>query len=219
MRLPTVPFWIPWLFKHRLWQGPQRDNHGQPAVYLTFDDGPIPEVTPWVLDELAAAKAKATFFCIGDNACKHPELVAAILKQGHALGNHTQNHCKGTETDTQTYVDNALAFHTKTGIQTKLFRPPYGKLSGSQARALKKRGYTLVMWSLLSYDWDKSFSPEKIQSILRKNVQPGSIVVFHDSLKAENNLRQVLPNFLRALNDMGLVMLPLKESKLSGNWA
>ena len=219
MRLPTVPFWIPWLFKRRLWQGPRRDDHGRPAIYLTFDDGPIPEVTPWVLNQLAAAKAKATFFCIGDNAFKHPDLVTEILKQGHALGNHTQNHCKGTETDTQTYVDNTLAFHAKTGIQTKLFRPPYGKLSGAQARELKKLGYTLVMWSLLSYDWDKSFSPEKIQRILRKNVQPGSIIVFHDSLKAENNLRQVLPNFLSALNDMGLVMLPLKESKLSGNWA
>lgn len=206
MRWFKVPFWIPWIAPNRVWSGPAQDLKGRPCIYLTFDDGPIPEVTPWVLDQLDFYGAKATFFCIGDNGVRHPEILQDIMTRGHAIGNHTQSHCKGSQTSTHEYLAQTQDFHDSTGVKTKLFRPPYGRLTGAQARRLRRRGYRIIMWDLLSYDWQKELAPETILDKLKAQLRPGSIVVFHDSLKAEKNLRSVLPEFLKHVVNVGLVM-------------
>ena len=209
MRWFKVPFWIPWLMPYRIWRGPQHDHQGRPCVYLTFDDGPIPEVTPWVLDKLEAYGAKATFFSIGDNALRYPEILRDILKRGHTIGNHTQSHCKGNETSREKYLEQVQAFHNATQLRTNLFRPPYGRITSGQASSLTKLGYRIVMWDILSYDWQKELPAQTIYAQLKKHLRPGSIVVFHDSLKAEKNLRQVLPKILEHINKQGMVMAAL----------
>lgn len=216
MRWFKVPFWIPWVMPQRVWRGPKHDSQGRSCVYLTFDDGPIPEVTPWVLEQLDRFKAKATFFCIGDNGVRHGEILGDIIARGHAIGNHTQSHCKGSKTTTEEYLAQAQKFHESTGVKTRLFRPPYGRLTGAQARRLRRRGYRIIMWDLLSYDWQKELSPETILDKLKTQLRPGSIIVFHDSLKAQKNLRAVLPEFLRTINDLDMAMLPLSDLTASG---
>jgi len=211
MRWFKVPFWIPWTMPQRIWRGPQHDHKGRPFVYLTFDDGPIPEVTPWVLDQLEAYGAKASFFSIGDNAVRHPEILQDILKRGHTIGNHTQSHCKGSETSTEVYLAQVKAFHNATQLKTNLFRPPYGRITSSQASSLSKLGYRIVMWDILSYDWQKELSAQIIYAQLKKHLRPGSIIVFHDSLKAEKNLRQVLPKILGHISNQGMVMAALGQ--------
>ena len=211
MRWFKVPFWIPWVMPYRIWRGSQHDHQGRPCVYLTFDDGPIPEVTPWVLDQLETYGAKATFFSIGDNAERYPEILRDILKRGHAVGNHTQSHCKGSSTTKKEYLDQVQAFHKSAEVNTKLFRPPYGRMSAGQASSLLKRGYRIVMWDILSYDWQQELPAQTIYTKLKKHLRPGSILVFHDSLKAEKNLRQVLPKILEHISNQGLVMATLCE--------
>ena len=211
MRWFKTPFWASWLMPNRIWRGPRHDSQGRPCVYLTFDDGPIPEVTPWVLDQLEAYGAKATFFSIGDNAMRYPEILQDILKRGHTVGNHTQSHCKGSETSKQVYLEQVQAFHNTTQLKTSLFRPPYGRITSSQASSLSKLGYRIVMWDILSYDWEKELSAQRIYARLKKHLRPGSIVVFHDSLKAEKNLRAVLPQILEYCNNEEMVMAALKQ--------
>jgi len=196
---------------YRLWRGPEYDPQGPPCVYLTFDDGPIPEVTPWVLDQLDAYGAKGTFFCIGENAQRYPEILELIRKRGHQVGNHTQSHCRGTETTTQNYLKQVREFEQTTGLKTRLFRPPYGRMTQAQAQALRKQGYKIIMWDLLSYDWQKELPAQPIYTKLKKHLQPGSILVFHDSLKAEKNLRTVLPKILEHLSTQGMVMAALGQ--------
>ncbi len=211
MRWFKVPFWIPWVMPQRLWRGPKYDSQGRPCVYLTFDDGPIPEVTPWVLEQLDLYGAKATFFCIGDNGMRHREILQDISAQGHTIGNHTQSHCHGQQTSTEDYLLQTQQFHQSTAVKTRLFRPPYGRLTWAQERRLRRRGYRIIMWDLLSYDWQKELSPEMILEKLKTKVRPGSIIVFHDSLKAQKNLRAVLPEILRIINDLDMAMLPLDD--------
>lgn len=204
VKSPTV---LKWLFPKRIWSLPNNLN----SVYITFDDGPIPEITPWVLDTLSQFKAKATFFCIGDNVQKHPLIYNRLLKEGHATGNHTFNHLNGWKTSTEDYSINCEKFEEilnlvqddKSSINT-LFRPPYGKITSKQASILQKKGYSICMWDVLSADFDASISEEKCLQNVLKNIQPGSIIVFHDSLKAEKRLKYVLPKVLDYIYTNGL---------------
>lgn len=178
-------------------------------VFLTFDDGPIPEITDWVLNQLKVYNAKATFFCIGNNIEKHPEVFNKLLEEGHAIGNHTFNHVKGWNTQNKTYlkeVETCEELIQKSSIvnrQSKLFRPPYGKIKPTQSRILRKLGYKIIMWDVLSADYKKEISKEKCLENVLKNVETGSIIVFHDSIKAFANLEYVLPKTLQFLSENG----------------
>ncbi|RFN59564.1 polysaccharide deacetylase family protein [Marixanthomonas ophiurae] len=195
-----MPKFVQRIYPKRIWALPNNEN----KVYLTFDDGPIPEVTPWVLDTLKKYNAKATFFCIGDNIKKHPEIFQRIISEGHSVGNHTFHHLNGWKTETQSYVDNVLLFkkeiqstrYSHLAPRTSLFRPPYGKITSKQANLLQQKGYKIVMWSVLSYDYDASVSEEKCLQNVLQNIDTGTIIVFHDSIKAQKNLRYVLPKVL-----------------------
>lgn len=204
MKPVGVPKFIRRLYPERIWDVPTNKKE----VFLTFDDGPIPEVTPWVLEQLHKYQAKATFFCIGDNIVRNPEIFKQILASGHRVGNHTQNHLKGWHTGLTDYlqnVDHAQQVMLEQGYRdaSKLFRPPYGKMTSQQGKKLLEQNYAIVMWSILSYDYDAEVSREKCLKNVLDNVQNGSIVVFHDSLKAERSLRYVLPRILEELQGKG----------------
>lgn len=191
----TTPHWIQYIIPEVLW----RINTSEKELYLTFDDGPIPEITPWVLDLLFKYKAKATFFCIGDNVDKHPDIYRRILDAGHRVGNHTQNHNKGWKTKNKPYFRSIEECASR--VESNLFRPPYGKITQSQLKAVKKK-YEVVLWSVLSKDYDQSLRPEAILAN-SLSCEAGDIIVFHDSLKAEENLRYVLPKFLKYYDNLG----------------
>jgi peptidoglycan/xylan/chitin deacetylase (PgdA/CDA1 family) len=188
MYLVKTPFWLKLLYPKLLWEA----NAANRCIYLTFDDGPIPIVTPFVLNILKKHDAKATFFCIGDNVRKHPDVFEQVKNEGHAIGNHTFNHLKGWKTEDKTYLDNFL--QADKLLDTKLFRPPYGRIKRSQAKLLKaaKPGIQIVMWSVLSGDFDVNLSPEQCLNNVIKNVKPGDIVLFHDSLKAQERMEYAL---------------------------
>ena len=199
-----MPRFIQRLYPERIWAFSRSSN----SVFLTFDDGPIPEVTPWVLDELKKHNAKATFFCIGENVQKHPEIFQRILSEGHSVGNHTFKHLNGWKTATSEYIENIekakkQMHNSEFKIQNSrlLFRPPYGKITSKQAKTLQKKGFKIVMWDIISYDYDTNVSEEKCLQNVLKNIRSGSVVVFHDSLKAEKNLRYVFPKVLEFLNE------------------
>ena len=174
-------------------------NTNDKVLYFTFDDGPHPEITLWVLNELKKFKAKATFFCVGDNVSKFPDTYEAILNQGHAVGNHTFNHLKGWVTADDEYFHNTEK--AAQIIQSSLFRPPYGRIKPSQAKVLKEQ-YKLVMWSHLTCDYEKNLN---IKASLRhmKKAAPGSIFVFHDSEKSFHNLQILLPELLQYYSKLG----------------
>ena len=174
------------------------DNHKE--IFLTFDDGPIPEVTPWVLSMLKSYDAKATFFCVGDNVRKHPDIYQKVMDEGHTVGNHTQNHLSGWSTENISYFNNIR--HCARKVQSNLFRPPYGKLKPSQVQFLQ-RHYRIIMWDVLSGDFDHDISPQDCSQNVIQHAGPGSIVVFHDSLKAETNLRYALPQVLEHFTRQG----------------
>lgn len=168
-------------------------------IYLTFDDGPTPEVTEWVLELLKTYNAKATFFCIGNNVEKYPSVFQAVVKEGHFIGNHTYNHLKGWKHKTKAYLNDiqiAEQVFKSQNITTSLFRPPYGKLKPKQGKGLHKLGYKIVMWDVLSFDWDKNVSREQCLKNVLDNTTSGSIIVFHDSIKAKYNLEYTLPRVL-----------------------
>ncbi len=195
------------IFPKYVWDIPNTEK----KVYLTFDDGPIPEVTEWVLDQLNQFNAKATFFCIGDNIQKHPEIFQKIIDDHHSIGNHTFNHLKGWQTSLEEYIENTekcaeviANFNTKTP-NTRLFRPPYGKIKPSQAKVLRHSGYKIIMWDVISMDFDATVNPEKCLENVVNNIESGSIIVFHDSVKAWQNLQYVLPKTLEFLKKKGFV--------------
>lgn len=183
------------------------------VIYLTFDDGPTPEITNWTLNLLKQYQAKATFFCIGNNIEKHPEIFQNILKHGHAIGNHTQNHVKGWKTDTDLYIKEttqtqsiinaeiAKANNYK-GAESNLFRPPFGKIKNKQGKALIALGYKIIMWDILAFDW-KDTSPETCYNNAISKTTQGSIIVFHDSVKAAKNMQYVLPKVLEYFSKKG----------------
>ncbi|MCH8534634.1 MAG: polysaccharide deacetylase family protein [Flavobacteriaceae bacterium] len=196
------PNWWRKLMPNRRWGFP--DHQGK--IYLTFDDGPIPEVTPWVLDCLNEYQAKATFFCIGNNIEKHPEIFRRILEEGHQIGNHTQNHLNAFKVSSKLYLDN-LNLAQETLYQqkafTKLFRPPYGKLKRKQEKELLAKGFEIIMWSVLSKDYNPKISPEQCLSNVLEHAGSGDIIVMHDSLKAMKNLKFSLPQILSHFTSKG----------------
>jgi peptidoglycan/xylan/chitin deacetylase (PgdA/CDA1 family) len=213
---PKTPNSILRFFSRYIW----RFSAETKEIYLTFDDGPTPQITQFVLDELKKYRAKATFFCIGKNIQNHPTIFKKIKNEGHSIGNHTQNHLNGWNTKNTRYFDDFLECEhtilrtldatlehkqkTKT-CASKLFRPPYGKIKKSQAQAILKKDYNIIMWTVLSADFDTSISKEKCLQNVLKNSKNGSIVVFHDSVKASEKLRFVLPKVLKEFADKGFV--------------
>ncbi len=196
MRFVRPPALLKALLPGLHWRMPSADR----SLFLTFDDGPEPAVTPWVLEQLAAHGAKASFFLIGRNARQHHGLVAEIRDAGHAVGNHTWDHANGWRTPLHAYARSVEAAQPLIG--TRLFRPPYGRITRAQARALSPR-HDIVMWDVLSHDFDASLDGERCAGFVMRKARPGSIIVFHDSLKAEARLRKALPMVLHRLADAG----------------
>lgn len=199
---------VKWLFPKYVWDIPNNEN----KIYLTFDDGPIPDVTEWVLDILKKEEIKATFFCIGDNIKKNPSLFKRLISEGHSIGNHTFNHLKGWDFSTKEYIENTILCEEEISKaleienqKSKIFRPPYGKIKPSQSKKLRKLGYKIIMWDVLSVDYDKEISPEKCFENIIKNTVSGSIIVCHDSLKAFKNLEYALPKAIKYLKNEGFV--------------
>lgn len=203
MRFFKTPGFLRYIFPDYVWRQPKTEK----IIYLTFDDGPVPVVTEFVLNQLARFKAQATFFCVGENVSRYPEIARRVVNQGHILGNHTHNHLRGWATTTEKYVQNiALCqkqidpFQSDSGI--KLFRPPYGRISQKQFLKIKST-YRVIMWDVLTYDFDNTLAPEKILQQILKKTGPGSVVVFHDSVKAFPNLQYVLPRYLQYFAGQG----------------
>lgn len=193
----------PWLLKKAYPKLTWHQPPGKPSIFLTFDDGPIPIVTPFVLKILKAYHAKATFFCIGDNVNKHPDVYEQVKNDGHAIGNHTYNHLNGWGTADNVYLENTLK--NDNLLHTNLFRPPYGRIKRSQVRLLKKARPEMqfIMWDVLSGDFDINLDPEKCLQNVLKHTRPGSIIVFHDSLKAFPRLEYVLPRAMEVWKEKG----------------
>ena len=195
------------LFGSYVWDIPNTEN----KIYLTFDDGPTPEITEWVLQELEKYNAKATFFCIGNNIEKYPEIFKKVINQGHSIGNHTFDHLNGWKTSTVEYLKNTFICEEQIleskiyNLQSKIFRPPYGKIKSSQANKLRQLGYKIIMWDVLSADFDASISKEKCLENATKSVTSGSIIVFHDSVKAFSHLEFTLPKALKYFKEKGFI--------------
>ena len=193
------------IFKNYVWDIPNNEN----KIYLTFDDGPTPDVTEWTLSQLKKYNVKATFFCIGNNIEKHPDIFNKIIEDGHSIGNHTFNHLNGWKTKTEEYLDNVnlcnnqIQKSTNHPISSTIFRPPYGKIKSNQAKKIKQLGYKIIHWDVLSADFDNTISVEDCLENVLSNIKKGSIVVFHDSLKARKNLEYVLPKTLDFLVNEG----------------
>ena len=207
------PFFFPLLWPTFQW----RVNTRAKELYLTFDDGPVPGPTEFVLEQLKQYHAKATFFCVGHNIEKHPDIFARVVAEGHSVGNHTFNHLKGLKTDTQTYLSNTLLCDRVMAANlpadyytthTKLFRPPYGLITKAQSRPIGQ-SYRIVMWQVLSADFDPALSPETCLRKTEAATGPGSIVLFHDSLKAERNMSYALPRFLERFSREGYLFKAL----------
>lgn len=185
----TIPSLFPLIAPSLTW----KVNTDDKVLYLTFDDGPHPRITPLVLRLLERFDAKATFFCVGENVQKHPATYREILSKGHKTGNHTYNHLPGWSTANKRYFENTA--RAATLIDSKLFRPPYGRISPSQIRVLKKQ-YRIVMWSILTRDYDGHLDKEKATADLLKKTGKGDVVVFHDSERAETNMLYILEHML-----------------------
>lgn len=197
MRIVKTPSFLKILFRSYVWNIITTEK----VLYLTFDDGPTPEITDQVLDILEQNKAKATFFCIGKNVKKYLEIFKRILAEGHAVGNHTYDHLKGSKTQTTIYFENTQKANEL--IKSNLFRPPYGRIKSQQVKQLQKKGYKVIMWDVLSYDWDAEISKEKVLEHVTKNAKSGSIIVFHDSEKASRNMLHALPKVLDYFSKKG----------------
>jgi len=201
--LAKTPTFVNKLFPRYNW----RISKHPKCLYLTFDDGPIPEITPWVLDTLKDFNAKATFFCIGENVINNPNIFKRIIDEGHAVGNHTFNHLNGWQVKNSKYLEN-VALCNKV-VQSKLMRPPYGQIRNAQAKELIKLGYKIIMWDVLSWDFSNKVSYKKCLNNVVNNVQGGSIIVFHDNLKAEKNLKYSLPKCLAQLQRLNYTFEPI----------
>lgn len=184
------------LFKGPVWTGPSEGK----ALYLTFDDGPEPTVTPWVLDQLSGYDARATFFCIGRNCDAHPALMERIRATGHSIGNHTQDHVRGGPSSQRAYLRSVLQCQQRTG--TRLFRPPYMDMTWAQYRAVRKR-FDVVLCDVLSGDFDTRIDGATCLQNVTAHAKSGSIIVFHDSLKADERLRYALPRVLQHYAERG----------------
>jgi peptidoglycan-N-acetylglucosamine deacetylase len=198
--LVRTPWWLRRIYSSLIWRVPAS---GEKILYLTFDDGPHPVATPFVLEQLRKYNARATFFCIGKNVQEYPQLYSKVLMDGHRAGNHTQNHLNGWKTDDAIYLENVR--DAATHIDTDLFRPPYGRIRFRQAALLKGAPfyYKVIMWDVLSADFDVALSAQQCADCVKRYGRPGSIVVFHDSEKAFDRLREALPAVLDHFSRMG----------------
>ena len=191
------------LFPEAIWRVKKRKRK---VAYITFDDGPIPEVTPWVLDTLDRYGVKATFFFVGDNVRKHPHLYEEGKRRGHSYGNHTMHHLQGFKTTRLRYMRDIT--EADGLIDSTLFRPPHGLMRWSQAKAIKNH-YNIVMYDLVTRDYSIKMTPQEVFRNVRRYARNGSIIVFHDSLKAERNMKEVLPRAIEWLQNEGYELLPL----------
>jgi len=199
MFLHKTNFLMRALYPNFVWRKATQEQ----VIYLTFDDGPIPEVTEFVIETLAKYNAKATFFCIGNNIQKHPDIFQKVINGGHAVENHTFNHLKGWATDDKVYLENIAQCKDEMasrGVVTKLFRPPYGRIKRSQSNVLLP-DYQIVMWDVLSGDFSLNLSPQTVLEKTLKHTEAGSIVLFHDSIKANVNMSYALPRFLEHFSE------------------
>lgn len=194
-----TPSIVKLFFNNWVWSFSSKEK----VLYLTFDDGPTPNITNWTLNQLKEHNAKATFFCIGKNAVKYPQIYKNISNEGHSIGNHTNNHLNGFKTTSKEYLKNLQLSEKSLGKKTTLFRPPYGKIKLSQAEKIRKRGYKIIMWDVLSGDFDIQLTPEECLANVITNVKSGSIIVFHDSIKAEQKLKFTLPKVLEYYTKKG----------------
>ena len=197
MFIEQPPQLIRCLYPSAIW----RMDKDKKAVYLTFDDGPIPRVTPWVLDVLDRYGIKATFFMVGDNIRKHPDEFRMVVERGHRIGNHTFNHIRGLSYDINSYLETTDKA-CRMMMNTNLFRPPHGYMSPKQYAELKKR-YKIIMWDLVTRDYNRKFTGEQILQKVKKYARNGSIITFHDSLKSEENIRYALPKAIEWLMEQG----------------
>jgi peptidoglycan-N-acetylglucosamine deacetylase len=203
-----TPWLVKQLFSSYVWQMPAGENN----LYLSFDDGPHPVITPWVLDELKKYNATATFFCIGKNAERYPDVYARIAAEGHAVGNHTHDHLNGWKTKNNAYIRNIL----KAGefIKSPLFRPPYGRIKARQAASIKKmyseEEMKIIMWDVLSADFDRDITPQQCAANVIEKATAGSIIVFHDSEKAWKNLEYALPRVMESFSEKGFAWQSLR---------
>lgn len=197
--IAKTPKWVKKLFTGSIWE--MQGTHK--AIYLTFDDGPHPQVTSFVLDELSKYNASATFFCIGKNVEANPLLFNRIIREGHSVGNHSQDHLDGWKTEKEKYVQNILK--ARNFIESDLYRPPYGRITHSQHKALTQQAkpFKVIMWSVLSGDFDVGITPERCCRNVIKNARSGSVIVFHDSAKANERLRYALPRVLKYFSEKG----------------
>ncbi len=203
----TSPWWLRLAFsRHCIWNMPADGKE----VYLTFDDGPHPHITPWVLDLLKQYQAKATFFCIGKNVDSYPDVYRRIIEEGHRVGNHTQHHLNSKKNDESVWLQDVKEASKR--IDSDLFRPPYGQISRFQEKVLReaKPGFRTIMWSVLSGDFDQNLKPEDCVKIVSKHSKAGGIIVFHDSEKAWPRLENCLPEVLNILTDKGFSLNALK---------
>jgi peptidoglycan/xylan/chitin deacetylase (PgdA/CDA1 family) len=197
MLIEQPPLLYRLLFPEAIWR---LKKHHEKVVFLTFDDGPIPEVTPWVLDTLDHYGIKATFFMVGDNVARHPELYEEVKRRGHSYGNHTMHHLQGMKVTSYRYMHDITEANDL--IDSPLFRPPHGLLRWKQARAIKDR-YNIVMYDLVTRDYSKKLNPQQVFNNVKRYARNGSIIVFHDSLKAESNMKEVLPKAIEYLRSRG----------------
>ena len=206
------------IFPNYIWDIPSDSK----TLYLTFDDGPTPEITNWTIDILAQYNAKATFFCIGKNIKLYPEIFKNIINNDHGVGNHTYNHLKGWRTSTKDYLTNIDDAQKIIDSEIKdrqskivnLFRPPYGQIRPKQGKAINELGYQVVMWNVLSFDWDKEITPENCLNNVISHAQDGSIIVFHDSLKAKVNMTYALPKVLDHFSKKGFNFKTIQPTRI-----
>lgn len=196
MFIEQPPAIFRWIFRDAVC----RKNSSEKVVYLTFDDGPCAKTTPHILDVLDTFNIKATFFCVGENVLRTPDLFAEIKQRGHAVGNHTMCHANGFKYTTDEYI--RLVDEADTLIKSPFFRPPYGRIKPAQYKQLKKR-YRFVMWDVITRDYNANLKPEKIVAIVKRYVRNGSVIVFHDSIKAQKNVFATLPQAIEYLQKEG----------------
>ncbi len=202
--LYQFPSWLQRLYGGVVW----RMNPSSKVVYITFADGPIPECTPLVLDILSKYGIHATFFMVAENAQRYPELLQRVREEGHSIGNHTYHHLRGCKTTKQTYMQDITV--AKQVLQTSLFRPPHGRMTCSQKKALREAGYQIYLWDVLTHDYNPKYTPEKMLRIVQRFTRNGSIIVLHDSLKSKDRMLQALPQIIKWLQAEGYTFQTLK---------
>lgn len=200
-----IPTCLQWLMPLAVWRKRSRETNGEKVVYLTFDDGPIPEVTPEVLDILKREQVPATFFMVGENAQRYPELVDRVRHEGHKIGNHTFHHLKGWGRGIATYLADVDRCDMVLG-GTRLFRPPYGRVRVPQLLGLKRRGYKVFLWDVLTHDYSSLMSEEAMVNVVKEYTREGSIIVFHDSVKSGERMLKALPEVIHWLKDEGYTL-------------